>query len=264
MITKCPFLNNNGEQYNNHRPVQSLSANTSSATRTMQLFGTVFLISLHITSTPCKHRHHINLHDGSIENIFYYQDVKHNPENNYPIPLKGTPWNMHDRVESPTTKPACCPKLCCSSCCGDCHSNNPVVMHQFPPTFFNTNGNNPVEQINPLDMKPDAKPDWSPSHQKYYDELKNKTLHGIQHHSGRRQFVDTKDNIRGLIAQDEDIKRILKELVRVTMQKVTLVEQLKEKQTSRRVMDVGGTETKDDTTDDEYQDYNNGDENVDD
>lgn len=76
--------------------------------------------------------------------------------------------------------------------------------------------------------------------------------------------MDTKDNIRGLIAQDEDIKRILKELVRVTMQKVTLVEQLKEKQTSRRVMDVGGTETKDDTTDDEYQDYNNGDENVDD
>ncbi|CAG9136548.1 unnamed protein product [Plutella xylostella] len=188
----------------------------------MQLFGTVFLISLHITSTPCKHRHHINLHDGSIENIFYYQDVKHNPENNYPIPLKalGT-WVAWE--SPPTTKPPAAPSCVVPRAAETCHSNNPVVMHQFPPTFFNTNGNNP-------------------------------------HHSGRRQFVDTKDNIRGLIAQDEDIKRILKELVRVTMQKVTLVEQLKEKQTSRRVMDVGGTETKDDTTDDEYQDYNNGDE----
>lgn len=39
---------------------------------------------------------------------------------------------------------------------------------------------------------------------------------------GRRGLTFTRDNIKSLISKDEDIKKILKDLVRVTMNKVDL------------------------------------------
>lgn len=41
---------------------------------------------------------------------------------------------------------------------------------------------------------------------------------------GRRDFGFTKDKIKSLISQDDDIRKILKDLVRVTMQKVDLLQ----------------------------------------
>lgn len=46
----------------------------------------------------------------------------------------------------------------------------------------------------------------------------------------RRDFGFTRENIKNLISQDEEIKKILKDLVRVTMHKVDLVEAVKSRQ----------------------------------
>lgn len=47
---------------------------------------------------------------------------------------------------------------------------------------------------------------------------------------GRRDFGFTKDRIKSLISQDGDIRKILKDLVRVTMQKVDLLDMIQKRQ----------------------------------
>lgn len=43
---------------------------------------------------------------------------------------------------------------------------------------------------------------------------------------GRRSFGLTKEKIKGLISHDDDIRKILRDLVRVTMQKVEVLDMI--------------------------------------
>lgn len=73
---------------------------------------------------------------------------------------------------------------------------------------------------------------------------------------GRRDLGFTREDIKNLISQDSDIKSILKDLVRVTMKKVDLVEQVQtgkklEKPLEKSVAEPEVANVEDNTEDEE-------------
>ncbi|XP_045515361.1 uncharacterized protein LOC123708611 [Pieris brassicae] len=162
----------------------------------------VTILALHFTLVVCKRKYKDSSSEESIENVLYYQDCKHKHDQPPPLQMRA--------VEPPTTKkPQEC-KMCCSMCCGEeCQQSS--TCNQQKPQFT------PVKKIQP------ARP--------IRPRIQNQNPF-----FARREFGLTKENIKSLISQDTDIRKILKDLVRVTMQKVDLMQLLKAKQTEKPLL----------------------------
>ncbi|XP_045485149.1 uncharacterized protein LOC123689391 [Pieris rapae] len=164
----------------------------------------VIILALHFTLIVCKRKYKDSSSEESIENVLYYQDCKHKRDQPAPLQMRA--------VEPPTTKkPQEC-KMCCSMCCGEECQQSSTCNQQKPkmrqPQFT------PVKKLEP------ARP------------TRPRVLNQNPFFA-RREFGLTKENIKSLISQDTDIRKILKDLVRVTMQKVDLMQLLKAKQTDK-------------------------------
>lgn len=135
----------------------------------------------------------------SIENILYYKDCNHKqrPSPTPVQPLRSSP-------------PQQC-KMICTMCCGDqCVDSQQIA---------------PARQAQVLEPK--VPPHLKPNMQKERQKIKPKFSPIIPQ---RRGLTFTRENIKSLISKDEDIRKILKDLVRVTMQKVDLMQLIKRKQ----------------------------------
>ncbi|XP_047505262.1 uncharacterized protein LOC125049839 [Pieris napi] len=167
----------------------------------------VTILALHLTLVVCKRKYKDSSSEESIENVLYYQDCKHKRDQPAAVQMRA--------VEPPTTKkPQEC-KMCCSMCCGEECQQSSTCNQQKPqmrqPQFT------PVKKIEPA----------------------RATRPRVQNQNpffARREFGLTKENIKSLISQDTDIRKILKDLVRVTMQKVDLMQLLKAKQTEKPLL----------------------------
>lgn len=158
--------------------------------------------------------------EGSIENLLYYKDCQRNAK---PKPVNTA---MPMRYELPTTttpprrQPECpFPKMCCALSCGnECGGSQPPTSHMQPEAPFiapsNAADNIRKDRMGPVQPQPFLR------RKKRLRSPPNNIPPGFP---TRRDFsVFTKEKIKGLIAKDDDIRKILKDLVRVTMQKVDL------------------------------------------
>ncbi|XP_060802204.1 uncharacterized protein LOC132902162 [Amyelois transitella] len=181
------------------------------------------LLSIARNATPRRHRESSS--GESIENLLYYQDCKHTT-----APPSST-------VSSPKierlsdSRPSCpYPKMCCAMSC----NNAPCVSEQ-----LNSYGNQMHPNLQPY-------PRMQKQRQLYEQPQvlrtrKKKIRPSAPMVNGRRDFGFTKDNIKSLISQDEDIRKILKDLVRVTMQKVDLQEMIKSRRMAFIATSTEGT-----------------------
>ncbi|XP_046967594.1 uncharacterized protein LOC124535426 [Vanessa cardui] len=164
-------------------------------------------IILHLTSISAKRYKHIS--SESIENILYYKDCNHKQK-----PTENTV------LRAPAQQQEC--KMCCTMCCGD-----QCVDSQKMPLGRQMQGQNNI-QFEPKPPQPNIKP-----LNKKQNRMKPISPQMPQV-PGRRGLGFTKENIKALIAKDEDIRKILKDLVRVTMQKVDLMNLLNGKQNAKQ------------------------------
>ncbi|XP_053605823.1 uncharacterized protein LOC128672597 [Plodia interpunctella] len=197
----------------------------------MKIVKVLLLLSVARNVTPRKHTKVSS--DESIENLLYYQDCKHStaPPSSSPIPLK-----MKEELPKPTCP---FPKMCCAMSC----NNEPCVAEQ-----LNAYGNQIHSNIEPMSRVQNR----FGANQPFLRARKKKLRPPLplgQPPNGRRDFGFTKENIKSLISQDGDIRKILKDLVRVTMQKVDLQEMIKNR---RNDMLTSTTTTTGNPEDSEY------------
>lgn len=171
-------------------------------------------------------RHHHSNSDESFENLLYYKDCKHKHGE-----VTDLPKIKLSEMQPPTPRTPDCPfpKMCCSMSCG-----NECVNNQMPFTS---------RQMQPLqDMQQSMQPPQPRQMQLSPPILRRKKLQqpgslmspmalsDLQMPiNSRRDFGFTKEKIKSLISQDNDIRKILKDLVRVTMQKVEVMDMVKDK-----------------------------------
>ncbi|OWR44072.1 uncharacterized protein LOC116769226 [Danaus plexippus] len=164
----------------------------------------VMTIFLHLSSVHSKKKYKVRSSE-SIENILYYQDCNHKKSTEAPVMLRGAPQQQE------------C-KMCCTMCCGDqCVNTNQLPMGR---------------QAQSVNIEPKVQP-ILPTMQPRGRRNKIKPLLKEMPQPKRRGLSFTRENIKSLISNDDDIRKILKDLVRVTMQKVDLMELIN----SRRKMD---------------------------
>ncbi|XP_047532113.1 uncharacterized protein LOC125067497 [Vanessa atalanta] len=164
-------------------------------------------IIMHLTSISPKRYKHIS--SESIENILYYKDCNH----------KQKP-TVSPVLRTPPQQQEC--KMCCTMCCGDqCVDSQKLSLGR------QMQGQNNI-QFEPKLPQPNIKP------LKTKQNKMKPILPQIPPVPGRRGFGFTKENVKALISKDEDIRKILKDLVRVTMQKVDLMNLLNGKQNENR------------------------------
>ncbi|CAK1543844.1 unnamed protein product [Leptosia nina] len=157
------------------------------------------IFALHLSLITCKRKYKASSSE-SIENVLYYQDCKHKKDQPPPTQLRAY-------APPSTSKPQEC-KMCCSMCCGEeCQQSS--SCNQPRPQIRQFNQIKKIEPARPIRPR-----------------MTNPFF-------GRRDFGLTKDNIKSLISQDMDIRKILKDLVRVTMQKVDLMQLLNGKRTTQ-------------------------------
>ncbi|XP_068624948.1 uncharacterized protein [Battus philenor] len=189
----------------------------------MDILETI-LIAIQLTSVLAKR--HRSSSEESIENLIYYKDCNHKrKEDATPAPA----------IRTQPQPPQEC-KMCCSMCCGDecVHNQHASVMSRQP--LINKP---PYRQPIPVPQPP-----LNPRGKRG----KIRQLPVIQPPmDGRRNVEFTRQHIRSLISQDQDIRKILKDLVRVTMQKVDLMEMIK----ARR--EVNNLNTEENNSNNEYQ-----------
>ncbi|KAM3967104.1 uncharacterized protein ACR2FA_011953 [Aphomia sociella] len=196
----------------------------------------IFLIILYIrTALPKKHI--LSSSEESIENLIYYKDCNHKRST--------TPLIARAEVPPPTPpKPDCpFPKMCCTMSCGnECVSNQQSFLSRQMEPLQNLM---PMPAIPPAPRQPH--PAVQPQIQQRGRKKKLKQQSKLQPPTGgRRDFGFTKERIKSLIAQDADIRNILKDLVRVTMQKVDLLEMIN----ARRNANI-----KSEKSNDSYEEY---------
>lgn len=187
----------------------------------------IFQITINLHTSLVSSRKHASSSDESIENLLYYKDCKHKKElSTTAAPLPGPeiePLKMRQpRIECPF------PKMCCTMSCGDDCGGS-----QSAQSSFFSRQMEPLQNLQP--MQPQSPAMRSPilpvqpqimqrgRKKKKMNQLSNLQLPFL----ARRGFGFTKEKIKSLISQDEDIRKILKDLVRVTMQKVDLLEMMK-------------------------------------
>ncbi|CAH2085797.1 unnamed protein product [Euphydryas editha] len=176
------------------------------------------ILIVHLTSVSPKRYRHVS--SESIENILYYKDCNH----------KQTP-TMAPVLRSPPEQQEC--KMQCKMCCGDqcVDSQNLSLGRQMQ-------GQNHIE---PKMSQPNIKP---PTERRKKIRPQMPSMPPIPQ---RRGLALTRENVKSLISKDEDIKKILRDLVRVAMQKVDLMQLLSAKQNvvktdSDRSADVSDSE----------------------
>ncbi|XP_073952654.1 uncharacterized protein [Choristoneura fumiferana] len=174
----------------------------------------VVALALQIAAIASK-KYDSSSDESSIENILYYKDCSHKAKQ---APIE----QLRAVVSPPKPQTECVPKMCCSmSCANNCgqdanqggnqflQSQSMPMMQPFQP---------PPRQPLPLNQRP----------------KKNKQQKPI---GGRRSMGMgfTREHIKTLISQDEDIKKILKDLVRVTMQKVDLIDMINARRNANKI-----------------------------
>ncbi|CAH0723949.1 unnamed protein product, partial [Brenthis ino] len=161
-------------------------------------FIELIIIILYLSNIFARRRHKV-ISSESIENILYYKGCNHKQ--------RPTATPVQQMRSSP---PQQC-KMICTMCCGDqCVDSQRIA---------------PARQAQKLEPKvpPILKPNMQKERRKDQPKL-SPTI------PQRRGLSFTRENIKSLISKDEDIRKILKDLVRVTMQKVNLMQLIKAKQ----------------------------------
>ncbi|XP_037867613.1 uncharacterized protein LOC110386589 [Bombyx mori] len=166
------------------------------------------VISFQATSS----RRHDSSSEESIENLLYYKDCQRPKEETTTASLEPLRLRVAEEREEPRREPECpFPRMCCSMTCGN-ECNQPFTNRPIEPQNTSPNvrqPNKPVQpQINQLRKK------------------KIKPMGMLPPIGGRRSFGLTKEKIKGLISHDDDIRKILRDLVRVTMQKVEVLDMI--------------------------------------
>lgn len=155
--------------------------------------------------------------DESIESFVYLQDCSHKKDQTTtsPIPLR----QVITEPSRPKPQPECpFPRMCCALTCGnECETQQSFVSRQMAPLQQN------IQPLHTGKSQPQM-PVQPPIIQKGRTK-KSKSMKVLPI-DGRRNFGFTKEKIKSLISQDDDIRKILKDLVRVTMQKVDVMEMI--------------------------------------
>ncbi|KAJ8718867.1 hypothetical protein PYW07_016423 [Mythimna separata] len=183
-------------------------------------FLVILVLALYITHALTKSRsrkHKASSEEGSIENLLYYKDCQRNgkpePMTKMPLMLEVLPTT----TPAPPRQPDCpFPKMCCALTCGNECGGSPPASHMQanspmlgPPYMSPANAasirRGRINGVHPPNMK------------------RKRNRPPLPLLPTRRDFSGfTKEKIKGLISKDDDIRKILKDLVRVTMQKVDL------------------------------------------
>ncbi|CAG4933904.1 unnamed protein product [Parnassius apollo] len=191
----------------------------------MELLETI-IFTLQISNVITKK--HVSSSEESIENLIYYKDCNHKRKQDAP-PVK----ELLTRTNPPPPPQEC--KMYCSMCCGgECvHDRYPSIMSRQSPTMLE----NSMPKPQPF-QQPVLQPPLNQKGKKKQTQL----VSGLQPPIGGRRNVEfTRQHIKSLISQDQDIRKILKDLVRVTMQKVDLLEMINSR---RSVNEVNSEENK--------------------
>ncbi|XP_013167074.1 PREDICTED: uncharacterized protein LOC106117345 [Papilio xuthus] len=180
----------------------------------MELLETI-LITLQFSNVLSKR--YGSSSEESIENLIYYKDCNHKRKEDVTAPsIRSQP--------QPTQE---C-KMCCSMCCGDecTHTQHEPMMSRQSPAM--------------MKPPPFRQPVPQPTLNQRAKRPKMRQVPGLQPPLANRRNIEfTRQHIRSLISQDQDIRKILKDLVRVTMQKVDLMDMIK---TRRSLNNVEGVE----------------------
>ncbi|XP_063394601.1 sporozoite surface protein 2-like [Cydia fagiglandana] len=215
--------------------------------------------TLHFTSIASKKLDISS--EESIENILFYKDFRPKKQELAPLPPERLV------LPAQPKQPECIPRMCCSmSCTNSCGQNEigPDSLQRSQPTNYMNPGNsnpfrpmnsmNSLNSINPMNpMNPmnsinsmnsmnsmnhfnsigprNPMPTMPPMPQQkpipqFMKQPKKKKQPPVPLHT-RRDSGNAREHIKSLISQDEDIKKILKDLVKVTMKKVDLLEMIK-------------------------------------
>ncbi|CAH1635551.1 unnamed protein product [Spodoptera littoralis] len=176
--------------------------------------------------------------EDSIENLLYYKDCQRQGKTETtpkPEQLQYEPRPPTPPPPPPPPRQSDCPfpKMCCALTCGnECGGNNPSpgymrqtehINHMQPMPM-------PMQPLPPMGQLP-HQPGMGMQQQMIQRRKKKVKLPPNKipiPPQTRRDFSAgfTKEKIKGLIAQDNDIRKILKDLVRVTMQKVDLLDMI--------------------------------------
>ncbi|XP_028174319.1 uncharacterized protein LOC114362932 [Ostrinia furnacalis] len=180
----------------------------------------LLLVAVNLHTVLVSSRKHDSDSDESIENLLYYKDCNHKPKESSPAP------NLRSEIQpTPVRKPDPCPfpKMCCSMSCGDdCGSQQSYLSRQMEPLQQNLQPIQPISRQSSLPAQPQIMRGRKKKIKPTMEEM------GLQLPFGARKSLGfTKEKIKSLISQDADIRKILKDLVRVTMQKVDLLEMVK-------------------------------------
>ncbi|KAJ2947328.1 hypothetical protein O0L34_g17041 [Tuta absoluta] len=195
----------------------------------------MIIITLQITSfisAKKRRRQHDSEPDESIENLLYFKDCKH--KNEKPVQMVSLKASPISTTPPPRIDPVCpCPRMCCSMCC-DCTAPQPFMGRQMSPL------QTPMEPMQAAPQQPSPPQMFPHMQQPQMPQMvrPNKRKPNMMGHpnpnpqipmfppiGSRRELGGfTRENIKNLISHDQDIKKILKDLVRVTMTKVDLVE----------------------------------------
>ncbi|CAK1579097.1 unnamed protein product [Parnassius mnemosyne] len=173
-------------------------------------------------------KRHVSSSEESIENLIYYKDCNHKHKQDAKPAIQPL-----SKPQPPPPPQEC--KMFCSMCCGDecVHNQYPSMMNRQSLTM----PQNIMSKPQPL-QQPVPQP---PLHQKG-KKKKLRTIPELQPPIGGRRNVEfTRQHIKSLISQDQDIRKILKDLVRVTMQKVDLLEMINSR---RSVNEIKSEENK--------------------
>lgn len=218
------------------------------------------MLTLCITNAATKSRS--KKHYGSsseeetIENLLYFKDCqpKEQPTTKAPIPLR---FQQPPPPPPPPPQPQCpFPKMCCTLTCGnECSGTkeSALISRQMEP--IQRQHYQPFQPT--IQSRGPAMPDQSARKRK---RIKFPAANMQTPINSRRGFGLTKEKIKSLINQDGDIRKILKDLVRVTMQKVDLIElqkgsdsnMRKSEPDDREVNDPPQEQTADEPNDEDY------------
>uniref|UniRef100_A0A2H1VB84 SFRICE_032503 n=1 Tax=Spodoptera frugiperda TaxID=7108 RepID=A0A2H1VB84_SPOFR len=202
---------------------------------------TVYMTQVVKTKSRSKKYKSSSSDEDSIENLLYYKDCQRQGKTE--APPKSAPMIYEARTPPPPPpqprQPECpFPKMCCALTCGnECGvggggsigggGNYPSAGYMRHSEAFNNF--QPIQSLQPMIQQP-HQPGMGIQQQMIQRRKKKVKLPPPKIQAPpqtRRDFSGfTKEKIKGLIAQDNDIRKILKDLVTVTMQKVDLLDMI--------------------------------------
>ncbi|CAB3235333.1 unnamed protein product [Arctia plantaginis] len=187
----------------------------------LQIMMLTLCITNAVTKSRSKKHHGSSSEEDTIENLLYFKDCQKKPKEEVttrsPMPLR---YSQPAPPPPPPPQPQCpFPKMCCALTCGnECGGNK-------EPSFMSRQME-PIQRqhyqpFQPIQPRGPTMPDQPTRKRK---RIKFPAANMQMPINSRRGLGLTKEKIKSLINQDGDIRKILKDLVRVTMQKVDLIE----------------------------------------